>query len=336
MDKNISNTSNYETYIKNADSQMTYYFVVISSAIGIPGNLISMFVFIRLTLRNKKINMGFLYTFQTIIDLIMLILTLLVFRGSPYLFGYLVLNIGDSHCRAFMFLRRFIIQASSWISVLIIFDRFTFVLYKSRFRFMKNKFILSLIILVLMILIAIVNIANLFYYIGGSSTTSIFTCIASSFVAILSDMVSMVVRIHIPLLLMLIFDIRMIYHLYKSSKSAKASSVKRKEHQFTIAAMLCTFLFFITYFPLAIFYIFYDIELYSGAFNGDSVLSVLYTFYLNIFLNISYVQQTFSLFIYLAFNKLFRRELFKILFFKSVKKTNLENSKNVDLNNRHQ
>lgn len=98
--QNASNSSSglsYEAYINNIDNQITYYFTISSSVIGIPGNLITMVIFIRLAIKNPKINMGFLYTFQTLIDLINLIFTLLVFRGSPYLFGFLLTNTNPSN-----------------------------------------------------------------------------------------------------------------------------------------------------------------------------------------------------------------------------------------------
>jgi uncharacterized membrane protein len=58
----------------------------------------------------------------------------------------------------------------------------------------------------------------------------------------------------------------------------------------------------------------FDVKLYSGAFINDSTLSAIYTFYLNIFVDISLIVQIFSIVIYFAFNKLFRKELFKIIF----------------------
>ena len=318
--QNISNssTSEYESYINKINGQMTYYYVMVSSALGIPGNVISMFVFIHVAVKNPKINMGFLYTCKTAIDLILLIFTLLVFIGSPYLYGYVVTNLNDSYCRGFTFLRRYLVQASSWMSVIIIFDRFTFVFYQNRFKFMKNKLVLSFIIFGVMILLAIANILNFFFYIGGTSKTSIlFTCISSNDIAIASDIINMLLRSYIPLILMIFFDSQMIYRLFKlsrSSQSVQKCSLMRKEHQFTIAAISCDVFFFLCNFPLSVFNFLYDANLYTGAFVNNSTLSVLYGFYINICLNVAFLFQTCSIFMYIGFNKLFRKHLFAILF----------------------
>lgn len=318
--QNQSNSNNsissYEAYINNINNQMAYYYVFVSSAIGITGNLISMIIFIRLGIKNPKINMGLLYSCQTAIDMTMIIFGLLVFRGSPYLFGYLVLNLNDAFCKIFMFLRRFMFHASSFMSVIISFDRFIFVFYEHRFRFMKNKLILSAIIFGVMFIVALADGLNFFYYIGGTSKTSVlFTCIATNDIAIASDILSMLLRTYIPLILMVVFNCLMIYYLYKSSGTARIvqnSSLMRKEHQFTIAAISCDVFFFLCNFPLSVFYFFYDANLYSGAFKTDSTLSAVFSFYQSVFLNISLVFQSCSIVLYVVFNKLFRQELFMI------------------------
>ena len=313
MENSSSNSSSsYDSDIINLDSKITYYFTIVSSAIGIPGNLISLIIFIRLALKSPKINMGLLYSCQTAIDLTALIFILFAFRGSPYLYGYLVTNINDSFCRVFMFLRRYMLQASSWMSVLISFDRFIFVIYQNRFQFMKNKLILSAIILSVMILVAIADIENFFYYISGTSMTSLYTCIGSNAVTIASDIINMFLRTYIPMVLMVTFNSLMIYKIAKKDRSSqlgKKSSLKKKEHHFTIAVFSCSVLFFICNFPLAIFFVFTDVNLYSGAFKNNPGLSDTFSFYTNVFIDVSLIVQTCSIFMYMAFNKLFYKEL---------------------------
>ena len=309
----------YDAFLNSLNSQIVYYFVIVSAVFGIPGNLISMIVFVRLAFKNRKINMGLLYTCQTAIDLIMQILSLLALRGAIYLFGVNIFTLSDSFCRGFMFMRRFILQASSWMSVFISFDRFTFVLYEHRFKFMKNKLILSGLIFAVMFLVALSDVENFFYYLTWSNKTSSYSCLASNSVTVASDIISMLVRIYIPLLLMVVFNGLMIYWIFKKSRSSKVvvqknSALKRKEHQFTISVLSCNALFFLTNFPLAIFFIFYDSLLYSNAFKSDSILSARYSLYMNILVSISFFDQTFSIFMYFGFNKLFRKELIFIIF----------------------
>ena len=316
---NISSLNNqsYDAYLNSLNSQLVYYFVIVSAVFGIPGNLISMIVFIRLAIKNPKINMGLLYTCQTAIDLFMQIISLVVLRGATYLFGLVVFNLGDSFCRGFMFLRRYHLQASSWMSVLISFDRFTFVLYEQRFKFMKNKLILSGLIFAVMFLVALSDVENLFYYLTWSNKTSSYSCVASNTVTVASDIIAMIVRIYIPMLLMVVFDGLMIYRIAKksrSSKLARKNSLKRKEHHFTVSVLSANFAFFLYNIPLAIFFIFYDSLLYSNAFKNNSTLSALYSLYMNILVSISFFDQTFSVFMYFGFNKLFRKELVFIIF----------------------
>jgi hypothetical protein len=218
----------------------------------------------------------------------------------------------------FSFLRRFLLHASIWMLVFISFDRFTFVLYERRFRFMKNRLILSSMIFGLMFALAILDVENFFYYTYGSSKSSLLTCMGTNSITLAADLISLFLRIYIPMPLMLIFNGLMIYRLVKSSRSsqlvARKSSQKRREYQFTLAVMSCCLLYFISNFPISVFYIFFDVYLYSGTFKNDSTLSVEYSFYLNVFLNCAFILQTLSIFVYLGFNKLFRKE-FCFMFF---------------------
>ena len=310
MQNSSSNMSSYEAFINNINQQFIFNYLIVSSAIGIPGNLLSLIVFVRLMIRNPKINMGFLNMCQTIFDLSWLILSLIVIRGSIYLFGVNILTINDSYCRAFTFLRRFMIHAISWMLVLISFDRFLFVLYNNRFKFMKNKLILSAIIFVMLAFVAFENMTNLFYHIEGSST-----CTGSYTVTIVSDIMSICFRLYIPVALMLVFNGLVIHRLVKSSRNSnlvRRNSIRSKEHKFTIAVMSYNLMFFLTNLPITVFYIIYDIDLYSGAFKNDSTFAALYSLYYNILFSLATVSSSISVFMYFAFNKLFQKEFPKL------------------------
>lgn len=327
---NSSSALSYEAYINNMNNQFTFYFVVVSSAIGIPGNLISMFVFIRLAIKNKNINMGILYTCQTIIDLIVLVATLLLLRGPVFLFGYSFLNIHDAYCRVFSFMKRFLLHASIWMSVLIAFDRFIFVLYNNRFKFMKNKRILSAIIAGMLLSIAIIDVENFFFTLSPSKN-ALLTCLGNNAVTLAGDVISALMRTYIPMTLMAVFNGHVIYRLFKSANSAKVSHksttrIRRREHQFTLAAMSCNILYFLTNFPMSVFYILFDVHLYSGTFKSDSTFSAVYSLYMNIFISLAFILQTCSIFMYLAFNNLFRKEFCALFSFNGFFNLNSETS----------
>lgn len=292
----------YIAYLNQLSSSINWYYNIISSSIGIPCNILSIFIFFRL-MRNKT-NMGFLGVWQCCIDLAMLLLFLLAFRSQT--FGFSVPSTSDSACKFLTYMRRFILHASSWIPVVTTFDRFVFVFYgqNERFKFMKNKLILTVLILVLFSIITIMDIPNMLFYLNGKSCSGDFAVVVSS------DIISICLRTYFPSALMIFFNLIMIHKIYKSSKIIiKQTSNTRKEHQFTRAVIAFDSYFFLLNFPLSLFYIFSDINSYSGALDGDKLFAANYSLVGAIAGNISFCEQTLSFFMYLGFNKLFRHEL---------------------------
>ena len=57
----------------------------------------------------------------------------------------------------------------------------------------------------------------------------------------------------------------------------------------------------------------YDINLYNGAIAGDAVFSASYNVFSFTAANFAFCVQTFSFFLYVAFNKLFLNEIFILL-----------------------
>ena len=301
----------YSAYITNLSTNMNRYFVLVSSSIGIPCNIISIFIFARL-MRNKS-NMGFLYLCQSIIDLCLMVILLLVLRAYPLLFPYFFYT-SDQLCKFLTYLKRFTAHVSSWMCVLITFDRFIFVLYEQdqRFRFMKKKKNLSLIIMGIFTCLAILDIPNLLFNLVINEKTGALSCTAEFAILFTTDILSTLFRTHIPLILMLVFNFTMLRKIFSKNRlTYNQSSLKGKEYQFTIAVMAFSVYFFVLNFPLALFYIFNDVNLYNGALNGD--FAATYSFMNSLCLNIAFCQQTLSFFMNFAFNKLFRQEILMLL-----------------------
>ena len=301
----------YAAYINNVSNDMIRYFMLTSSAIGIPCNIISIFIFARL-LRNKT-NMGFLYLCQCIVDLYLMVIFFLVIRAYPLLFSYSFLNVSDGLCKFLTYLKRFTLHISSWMPVLITFDRLIFVLHgqDQKFKFMKRKRYLSLIILGMFICLAIADIPNLFFELAATKIGNT-NCSGSFGIVFSSDMISTFLRTYIPLLLMLWFNYIMIRKIVSNKRlTYKQSSLSRHEHQFTLAVMAYCVYFFVINSPLAVFYIFYDVNLYTGALTGD--YGATYNLLNFVFVNLSFCQQPLSFFMNFATNKIFRQEIMMLI-----------------------
>ena len=296
----------YAQYLSKLSSDINSNFLIVSSAIGIPSNLFSIFIFSRLI--NAKTNMGYLYVWQTVIDFLFLTLNLLVFR-SQLIFGKSLSNESEFACRFLQLMHRFFTTSSSWIPVIITIDRFIFICHgnNQRLNFIKKKRTLTGLILVIFILIIIFNIPSLLSYISPTGT-----CINSSLVDIISDSINITLRTSIPFGVMLILNIIMIRKIFYTSRSTFIQNpLFKKEFQFTVAVIAYDVYFFVLNFPLSIYYIFFDLnEILGSLADSQTDFSASYSLVSAITNSLSLCVQTLSFFSYFGFNKLFRKEIY--------------------------
>lgn len=308
-------TANYNTYLRNLNNRITDLFTIVSTSIGVPLNLFMIFIFVRLHRRHKNNNMGFLYICQCIVDLILFMFNLLLYRSSPLIFPSTLANQSNAMCKLITYLHRYTIHISAWMPVLITFDRFIFVLNKPLVKIMKNRLYLSAIIAVMFTLIAIADIANLFYYLNNN-TYSFFgarSCLADIAAVISSDLISVLIRTFIPFSLMVVFNGMMLWKIRVSSRTSfKMNNQNRKEYQFTVAVIAFNIYFLAANLPESIFFFFYDANAYSGAFSVSSVYRTIYNMLGDAFLDFSLLEQTFSFVMIFSFNKIFRKEVFYV------------------------
>ena len=304
--------SSYVEYINKISEHVTHYSNIISIAVGVPLNLINVIVFTRLMLnKTNKTNMGFLGLCQSIIDIVHILYISLLFRSTSLLPVNLIRK-SDSICKFLNLIRRVLSGCTSWMQVVSTFDRFIFVIFGhgGRLRFMKHKRYLALIIFCVLILLSLTNIINLFFYISNGK------CTADNSILVASDLIFIITKLYIPIFFMIFFNVYMVRIVIKKSRTAlRQTSNLRKEYQFTVAVIANDTFFLLFYLPISVYTILYDFNLYSGAFNGDPLLAATYNLSGNVFKDFSFCIQTFSFFIYLAFNKLYRRELLNHIFF---------------------
>lgn len=302
--------SSYAQYLGKLTNDISFSLGLILSVVGIPCNFLAVFIFARLT-RNKT-NMGFLYIWLCSIDIFIQLIILFIFQ-SKRIFGVTLTTQSTSMCMLVNFLQRFVPRTSSWLTVLITFERLIFVLYghSNRFKLMKSKLFLTGIIFAIIVFVAIATAPSLFFYIVAGSCTADFA------VLLLSDLSTILVRALAPFLLMLLFNIIMIRKIIKQRKRVligpNRSTRNRKENDFTVSVMANSIVFLICNFPLVIYFIFYYINSYSGVFNsGNDVFTASYSLTSTIASYFSFFVQSFSFITYFFFNKLFRLELYSL------------------------
>lgn len=180
-------------------------------------------------------------------------------------------------------------------------------------------------------LVLITNITNLLTYpitrtsINNVTTTSCFTSLP---VQISTTLIAILMRIYIPFLLMIGFNLIVIIRLRNSKRrvgingrknaqqqlpsTQPANQLSRKEYKFVVTTIIIDAMFFVLHTPLAAFFV---ITIYNQ-FN-DSITSVpVVSAWVNLFSNVSQLiavgYPELMIFIFVTLNRYFREELLVI------------------------
>ena len=311
----MSTDLNYVIYIGN---KLDHWFLLLTVPLGILLNMISIFIFTRPNL--NKTNMGFFYFHLSIWNTIVLIYYFFVMDSKSTL-NYDLSTHSDMMCKLITFFRRFIREIPAWIDALITFDRYLTICHHAtnRFKFMKRKSNIILIIYGIILLLALVSYENFFYYLNETSKK----CVSTRTNAILSDIISISLRTVIPGFLMCLFSILLIKHVKRIRKNAKSISYQFfsslsgsnstsntfRENQFTFSVLCMNGLFICLNTPVSIMYL---IKHFYVTQNDGFVYELVTNIYLVTY-NIANLYYSFMFFSLLAFNKLFRYEVIFLL-----------------------
>ena len=231
-----------------------------------------------------------------------------------------------------LYTTRITLQMSSWANVLITFDRLLCVTYRNKFAFMKKKTNLFLGFIILFVVLTILDIPNFFFELVTvesptiqNSTLSNRTqssniiivnnekvCTASKNIVYIRDTISMILRYILPFLLMILLNTLLIKRLLKSKQIANRQL--KKEHNFAFTVVFLNAFFVITLLPSAFILIGSNIVGYKDtttvSYRTTAIMNFAYVAG-QYFAGFNY---TFTLLLNLKFNKMFRKEFFKMIF----------------------
>jgi hypothetical protein len=302
--------------LKVISNNLIFFITVIIMPLGILLNSFAIFVFTRPNLNKSTSNMSFLSIIQLIIDIMILLSNIFIFR-SVQLFKYDIYSLTEFGCRFLNLYRRFILHASSWTALFITFDRFLFIIYRSMFNIMSKKRIILIVLGSIYLLLFCLNGIHFFYFLeinqtfknsSESNITRKLVCKSSFEIDLASDIMTLLLRTYIPVAIMVVLNM-IIIRIVLISKSKMGSKKKKssKETKFTLSVILSNIFFILFFLPLLIFYILYYVHRFSGKIDKKYEQDL--DFYYQCALIFAYFYQCFEFFIIYMFNILFRNEV---------------------------
>ena len=225
-----------------------------------------------------------------------------------------------------MFLK-FFVDFEYW--VFLSYDRVLSSIYGQRVRFLKNKKILCLLIAIIILFIGALNIANFWFSLqttvqtasnstGRNITTISVVCKAPSYVTLIRNMIGASSRAVFPSIIMFIGNVILVKCLMKSKRRIHSSndiSVRstshssKKERSFAVSVFAMNAFLIILYLPQTITNYMTGIYAYNSTLATPEAIALTQMIF-NISVYIGLVNNSISFLVNLAFNRIFRAELF--------------------------
>jgi hypothetical protein len=294
-----------------------YYTILIVTNLGLITNTLNIIISMRKPIQQSS--MGFYNIIMSIFNILSLIASYITI--FPQIVSTTNLNLLSTFsCISIAYFQRVVIHMSSWINVMISADRMLCVTFPSRFKFVNDKRILSLIALGLLIFVSTINAANFWFFLKEQTifdTTTNKTlvtsqgCTSDPHTLFIRDTISVIVRIMLPVILEAIFNSILIYKLFQSRKRASQMTMSnKKEYKFSITIVMLNFAFLLFLMPTFVTTIYLNIIKTSSASYRSQVIAL---FAYNCSLVFAIYQFGSIFFINLFFNKIFQKEIRLIL-----------------------
>jgi hypothetical protein len=298
---------------------ITFWMSSITIPFGIILNIFSIYVFWKPNL--NKTTMGFFYLNISAWNTIVLFHYIFIYDPMLF-FNYDIQILSDSSCVFYFITTRVLRQIPTWIEALITLDRYLCVCHHNKFKFMKNRWNIFLIIIAIIIFLVIVGIPNFLfhldtqfiYYLNSSNITNkVVKCLANKEITLETNVSAVIFKIIIPGIAIILFSILLLEgvknskgnrtNLNKSTNKIK----KSKEKELESSILWMNLIFLILNVPVAIMYSVKSI--YENAISDQVVLTanIISNVY-NFTTDVANLYYSLMFFTFLAFNKLFFKE----------------------------
>ena len=289
--------------ITSIGNKIQYYSLILTILIGIPGNIISLLIFIKPCL-NTKTNTGLLYTLLCALNLIALLFNLLV-KNPSVIFNYGI----HLSIRIEIFIGNVLLQMMSWLQVLITFDGFITMMFPMRgVKIMRKRWVLYSIIFGM--LVSIVGLNSLYFF---KETFDYKDRRRKSFCLII---IKVSIQLFLPYLILVILDFIAFMRLRKdktilSERQSMNSNSSDKSTKLTRNTILANLIYLIFNLPSAIFDIYVIANIRSEMFAISTIyLSLISEVFIDVF---TYIYPSFLFILFIVFNKVFRDEFVALI-----------------------
>ena len=338
MNSSTGSTVNFASLVGQLDLSLknidfNFFMIMIIFPIGLLLNGLQLYVFSKKEL-NSKTNMGSMHALLSFFNILAIIFSILLTQLLPFL-GIDIKTFTRFGCKFLSFLQRVSLDIPSFQQVLITFQFYMSIKFPMKFIAMQNSKKQYLFIILGMVLFAVAENIEYFFYeltltysnytavnasVNDTNLSYNNVCYASFYLILGSGIASLIFRNFLPFIIMLIFNILIIYHIIQNHLKVSRTYRARGHKHFFISIMAINLIFFILYLPWSIAQIIVFVQYFFTARSLTQTVDVGVIFFYNVGWSVSYLNYIFPFFVYIQFNRLFRKQLFLIVKYVSKEK----------------
>ena len=298
--------------------ELYFYLNIIFLPLGIFINVIQTYVFCSKSL-NSKTRIGFMHSLLSFFNLLQLTFALITQIIFPLYFGINVYEVAKTTCVLLNFAQQMSYVMPSFQQVLISFQFYLSIKFPNSYlayQKSKTKFFLTTMLLILFAFFG--NLEYFFYDLKTEPALSNFTntksylneigCNASFNLLVSSQSLALILRYILPFILLNILNFLIIYQVCKNQLKLNRSLKSYKD--FFLSILIINFGIFIFFLPWSTAII---IQLANKAnLNVINAFESSVDYFYKIGYSITFLVCILPFFVYLKFNRLFRKEFFEI------------------------
>ena len=283
--------------------------------------------------------MGFYNILMSTFNILSLIFIYLYFFPPSAGQQDLLLNSNFS-CTSITYLLRIFTQVPSWINVMVSGDITISILFPNKFKYLKQKKVISLIVACLFVAISIFNAPNLLFKIGNQivllsnetfeARSNNTICGSNKEILFVRYITIILLRLVFPIILAFISNAILITKLFRSRKNIHSKTSLKKEYQFALTIVMLNFAFIVTETP----YIWGAVHMLIDQVKElDVVISLSTIAQTKMDYNSSFMFSTITygslFFVNAIFNRIFRKEIRFIVFGPEIEPSGVSSIKHI-------
>jgi len=309
------NNLSYSDYTYSFSHEVYLYGSIFFVPVGLTLNLIQLMVFNGKDFRKNKSNMGFLMKVFVVADSMALFWNFVIYQS---IIGLNISLFSSFTCALFLYLSLTIQQIPLFFQTFITFVNYLSVVYPSQYARLNKKKYLSYCFVLIVCFVLLLNAPSSFRYLNKTIVQRT-SCDSTYLINLITTIQTALVRFFLPFLVISTLNLFTLRRMIKSKCNLRISLVNERRFAFVIEIL--GFIFVLFNFPFCLLQILHTVFECVLNYSFNSNIIVTLRVWRELSRAFAWLYYGMGFFINISFNRIFRKNFFKLISIKSIMKS---------------